>query len=156
MAAGQEISQHIPYLRRFARALTGSQAQGDACVAAALEAIMKNPESFRAGPNARIALYRVFVETWEARAGGLETPSENLTPDERGARERLGALSMRPRVAFLLSALEGFAPADIAAILGAPREEAEHLLETAAREIADQLRTDVLVIEDEPLNSVIA
>ena len=36
------------YLRRFARALEGAQAGGDAFVAATLEALIEDPSSFRA------------------------------------------------------------------------------------------------------------
>ncbi len=150
MAGGQEISPFIPYLRRFARALTGSQSDGDSCVLAALEAISADPDVFRAGPNSRAALYRAFLAAWEAREGGTGPDPSGFTPDERGARERLDAIASRPRVAFLLSALEGFAAADIAAIMSVPRIEAESLIDKAGRDIAGMLRTDVLIIEDEP------
>ena len=36
MSLGQELSPHLPFLRRYARALTGSQAHGDAFVRATL------------------------------------------------------------------------------------------------------------------------
>src|SRR5919112_6002112 len=44
MSLGQELAPHLPFLRRYARALTGSQAHGDAFVRAALEAIVAEPD----------------------------------------------------------------------------------------------------------------
>ncbi|HWY82022.1 MAG TPA: response regulator, partial [Roseiarcus sp.] len=38
MSISDSIAPHIPFLRRFARALCGTQAAGDAYVAATLEA----------------------------------------------------------------------------------------------------------------------
>ena len=38
MSLGQELAPHLPFLRRYARALTGSQAHGDNFVRATLEA----------------------------------------------------------------------------------------------------------------------
>ena len=43
----QEIAPHLPYLRRYARALTGSQTSGDAHVTACLEAIVAEPVDLR-------------------------------------------------------------------------------------------------------------
>ncbi len=37
MSLAESIAPHLPYLRRFARALTGSQESGDAYVVAVLE-----------------------------------------------------------------------------------------------------------------------
>ena len=50
MTISQAISSHIPYLRRFARALTGSQASGDAYVLATLEAVVADPSGFTKTP----------------------------------------------------------------------------------------------------------
>jgi CheY-like chemotaxis protein len=58
---------------------------------------------------------------------------------------------LRPRIAFLLSALEEFETAAVADTLECSIEEAAFLIDAAGREIAKQIRTDVLIIEDEPL-----
>ena len=47
MSLGQQLAPHLPFLRRYARALTGTQEHGDAFVRATLEAIALD-ESFRA------------------------------------------------------------------------------------------------------------
>ena len=149
MSVSQAISSHIPYLRRFARALSGSQASGDAYVLAALEAIVADPSAFQAGTEVRTALYRVFLKVWGAAP--LQDHAEGAAaPDEAGARRSLDALSLRPRIAFLLSSLEGFEKSEVAKALDCSIEEATSLIDTANKEITDQIRTDVLIIEDEP------
>ena len=42
MSKANAVAQHVPYLRRYARALTGSQTSGDAYVPATLEALVKD------------------------------------------------------------------------------------------------------------------
>src|SRR5665213_3636887 len=42
LTTSQSLGQHLPYLRRYARALSGSQASGDAYVAATLEALVSD------------------------------------------------------------------------------------------------------------------
>ena len=46
MSIAQAIAPHLPYLRRFARALTGTQQGGDAYAVATLEALIADPSSF--------------------------------------------------------------------------------------------------------------
>jgi CheY-like chemotaxis protein len=150
MSISQAISSHIPYLRRFARALTGSQAGGDAYVLATLEAIVADPTSFDAGADVRASLYSLFLKVWGSMPVNAHVDPLDYSPDEQGARRNLDSISLRPRIAFLLSSLEGFETAEVARTLGCPVEEAAALIDVAGKEIADQIRTDVLIIEDEP------
>ncbi len=148
MSVSQEISNHIPYLRRFARALCGSQAGGDAYVLATLETIVTDPNSIRS--NVRTSLYRTFLNVWSASPVNDHVEHVILAPDERGARQTLEAIAPRPRIAFLLSALEGFDTREVAAILEISVASAAALVDSASKEIATQIRTEVLIIEDEP------
>ena len=43
MTLSAAVAPHLPYLRRFARALTGTQASGDRYVAAVLESLIADP-----------------------------------------------------------------------------------------------------------------
>ena len=149
MSVSQVISSHIPYLRRFARALSGSQAGGDAYVLATLEAIVADPTAFRPGSDVRTSLYRVFLKVWSSLPLNEHTDPAG-SADEQGARRNLDAISLRPRIAFLLSSLEGFDTPDVARTLDISPDEAARLIDAAGKEIADQIRTDVLIIEDEP------
>ena len=150
MSVSQEISAHIPYLRRFGRALSGSQGGGDAYVLATLEAIVADPEAFRAGGETRASLYRTFLTLWGSMPVNEHVDPNILSPDERGARRNLDAIPLRPRIAFLLASLEGFDTDQVASILGVTPKDAASLIDQAGKEIANQIRTDVLIIEDEP------
>lgn len=150
MSVSQAISAQVPYLRRFARALTGNQQGGDAYVLAALEAIVAEPSSLKDGPELRSSLYRVFLKVWSSMPVNAQTDRSGTASEEAGVRRNLDAISLQPRVAFLLSALEGFSHSEIASALGVPDGQVAELIEKAGTEIADQIRTDVLIIEDEP------
>jgi CheY-like chemotaxis protein/DNA-directed RNA polymerase specialized sigma24 family protein len=150
MSISQAISSHIPYLRRFARALTGTQAGGDAYVLATLEALVADPESLKADDGVRTALYRLFLDVWGSMPVNEHVDQIEFSGDEGGARRNLEAITLRPRVAFLLSSLEGFDTAEVARTLDCTEAEAAGLIDAAGKEIANQIRTDVLIIEDEP------
>jgi CheY-like chemotaxis protein/DNA-directed RNA polymerase specialized sigma24 family protein len=150
MPISQAISSHIPYLRRFARALTGTQAGGDAYVLATLEAIVADPAEFSKCADPRTALYRLFLKVWGTVPVNDHVDQASFTGDEAGAHRNLEAITLRPRIAFLLSSLEGFDTAEVAGALDCTVEEAASLIDAAGNEIADQICTDVLIIEDEP------
>jgi CheY-like chemotaxis protein/DNA-directed RNA polymerase specialized sigma24 family protein len=146
MSIAREIASHLPYLRRYARALTGSQQSGDAYVAATLEAVVADPSVFPRELPGRIAVYKLFVQMWSA------ANQPERMPIDRGAVEmNLDALTPLPRQAFLLRTVEGFSIDDVALILNRRPIEAMQLVEQAGREIAEQVATSVLIIEDEPI-----
>src|ERR1700730_9804713 len=152
MSMSQAISSHIPYLRRFSRALTGSQSGGDAYVLATLEAIVADPHIFspETDMNVRAALYRAFLKVWGSMpVNGYVAGA--VAVDEIGVRRNLEAITLRPRIAFLLRALEEFDTTAVAETLDCSIEEAASLIDAAGKEIANQIRTDVLIVEDELL-----
>ena len=142
------LAPHLPYVRRYARALTGDQATGDNYVRVALEALAAGETSLDANLTPRVALYRVFHAIWCSTGAQLETPDEEAVDD---TAHRLMRIAPRSRQAFLLTALEGFTPSEAAQILDADFEEVEHLIGVAQQEIDAELATDVLIIEDEPV-----
>jgi DNA-directed RNA polymerase specialized sigma24 family protein/CheY-like chemotaxis protein len=148
MKASQIIAQHLPYLRRYARALAGSQQAGDAYVAATLEALIEDAASVCASEAPRIALYCAFSKIWNsAQVSGDADPLDRTLPPE----QRLAAITPLPRQAFLLVALEEFTDAEAAQVLDVDVETFRSLVDEAGREIASEIATDVLVIEDESL-----
>ncbi|WOJ91517.1 response regulator [Methylocapsa polymorpha] len=151
MSTSQAISSHIPYLRRFARALTGSQASGDAYVVAALEAIVADPAHFDVGADARTALYRLFIHVWMSMPLNVHVDEIGFPYDELSAQRDLDAIALRPRIAFLLSSLEAFETTEVARTLECSVAEAAALIDAAGKEIGKQIRTDVLIIEDEAI-----
>lgn len=148
MSISKEIYTHLPYLRRFARALVGTREGGDAHVLATLQAIVAEPQKLEARDDLRISLYKQFLASW---AAGAVADPEPAAQEEDDARRRLDAIPLMPRVAFLLHALEGFDLEQVGDTLGVSEQAAADLIEAANAEIAGQLATEVLIIEDEPL-----
>lgn len=74
MSLSTTISPHLPYLRRFSRAVSGSQQSGDALVAAVLEAIIADVSIFPKATSDRIALYKVFASLFTSVA--IRVPQE--------------------------------------------------------------------------------
>ncbi|MFI5013559.1 MAG: response regulator [Hyphomicrobiales bacterium] len=151
MSIADTIAPHIPYLRRFARALSGTQAGGDAYALATLETIVADPQELDLGFDVRAGLYRIFLALWGSVPLNVETHAEPKSGLAEVADRSLEAITPRPRVAFLLSALEGFDKERVAYALGCCAQEASELIDEAAREIAARIATGVLIIEDEPV-----
>ena len=148
MSLAHAIAPHLPYLRRYARALTGTQGVGDKYVAAALEAIVADPGVYDASLSARVAIYKVFSRIWNSLPlNGRAEPRDIFDPADR----RIEAITPLPRQAFLLTAVEGFDLDDAAEILNVGRSDVGDLVDEAGRQISEQVVTDVLVIEDEPV-----
>lgn len=148
MNISREIAPHLPYLRRFARALCGSQKSGDAYVVATLEALVADIDSFPSNMSAKVGLYHLFMRSWSSIALNVEDRPE----DEISAAQRnVSLLTPRSRQAFLLRTVEGFSTEDVADIMSVSPEEVEALIAQAGREIAERVATDVLIIEDEAL-----
>jgi CheY-like chemotaxis protein len=157
MDLAASISPHLPYLRRFSRALTGTQQAGDAYVAALLEALIADPNSIDASPEIRVSLYRMFCRLWESIPLNLKaTPggSETIANPPRWAamaQHRLATIPPRAREAFLLMAIEGFSTKNIATILERDEAAVATLIDEAAKAIVEQVATNVMIIEDEPI-----
>lgn len=151
MSLGQQLAPHLPFLRRYARALTGSQPQGDSYVKAALEAIVEAPDQFPRDVDPRLGLYRTFQVIWTSANPDERPIALGGDANEDIARARLGQMTPLPRQALLLTAMEGFTPEDAAYLIDTTPEEVEALVSDALAEIERQTRSKVLIIEDEPL-----
>jgi DNA-directed RNA polymerase specialized sigma24 family protein len=158
MSKAHAVAQHLPYLRRYARALTGSQASGDAYVAATLEALVKDPDLLESSYPPRVTLFRLFSTIWnslsvnetsvnEASVNETIDPSISLVAPER----HLSRITAKPRQAFLLISVEGFPEEHAARILDVDVPALRRLLDESSRQLAAQIATDVLIIEDEAL-----
>jgi len=148
MPIAQEIARHLPYLRRFARALSGSQKSGDAYVASTLRALVADSSALPAEHGVRIGLYRLFTALWTSIPLNV-IPA--VDPDILPGQHNLDLLTPRSRQAFLLHTVEGFSLPQVAIILDTDEHAVGELLGTAGREIAQQMATDVLIVEDEPV-----
>ncbi len=154
MSLGQQLAPHLPFLRRYSRALTGSQSEGDQYVRAALEAIVAAPEEFPREVDPRLGLYRTFQAIWgSTHADNRAEPADNDTggDHEAIARARLARIAPLSRQALLLTAMEGFTVEDTAYLIGSSVDEVDDLVADALAEIDRQTRVRVLIIEDEPI-----
>jgi len=149
MSITESLAPHLPYLRRYARALTGSQSSGDAYVRAALTALLAGKSELAAELPPRVAIYRLFHVIWAGSAEHLEDPQPPAT--DINPEERLRALSAADRAALLLTAVEGFSLSEAGQILGEDSETVERSIVEAQRAIEKQLASRVLIIEDESI-----
>ncbi|PZU60312.1 MAG: response regulator [Sphingobium sp.] len=150
MSLGQQLHPHLPFLRRYARALTGDQAHGDAYVRATLEAIVAAPEEFPRDVDPRLGLYRTFHAIWSSSHID-DVPGIPAAGRESIAQARLARITPLSRQALLLTAMEGFTTEDAAYLVDVDTGTLERLVEEAVREIEAQTRAKVLIIEDEPI-----
>jgi DNA-directed RNA polymerase specialized sigma24 family protein len=150
MKLAANIAPHLPFLRRFSRALTGSQNSGDAYVAALLEALIADPSKFDVEPSIRISLYRTYCRLWESVSLNLRNPDDGGSW-EATAQRQLANIAPHAREAFLLMAIEGFNKQEIGIILSKKPAEVDSLLDEASKTIVNQVATDVMIIEDEPI-----
>ena len=150
MSLSTRIAPHLPYLRRFSRAVTGSQTSGDAYVAATLEALIADISLFPEASSDRIALYKLFSALFSSSAGSVPEPSSSFAWEKRAAAN-LANLAPLPRQAFLLVAVEGFSHSQAAEILSISDDEFAALLDQASTDISRQVATEIMIIEDEPL-----
>jgi DNA-directed RNA polymerase specialized sigma24 family protein/CheY-like chemotaxis protein len=146
LLSSQAVVQHLPFLRRYARALTGSQGSGDAYVAATLESLIASSKIFESNPDPKVALFRLFTKIWSSVPlnDKADSAESNLASEQH-----LAQITPRPRQAFLLLALEGFSEEDAAQILDCDLPTLRGLVEESGRELAAEIATDVLIIEDE-------
>lgn len=156
MKSGHDLSEaivaNVKYLRRYARALLGSQKSGDMYVRLCLETILNQPSVISAEGDVHVQLFKLFHDVWKmtpGATGGAETGAEE-SPD-RSIQARLDALPPTERQVLLLTVLEKFSTSDVAAILGLAETEVVDLLRDAWDSVKKQLSTSILVIEDEPV-----
>ena len=151
MTVAEKVAAHLPYLRRFARAVTGSQKSGDAYVVSTLEAMLADSSIFPDNLAPRVALYRTFLKILNSIDWNTDKVRDTAPQGLEAARRNLESLAPPARQAFLLLAMEEFSPQDAALVMDIDATELRRLIDDAGREIARQLATDVVIIEDEPL-----
>ncbi|WP_417526003.1 response regulator [Marinovum sp.] len=145
-----QIATELPYLRRYARALTGNQQTGDHYAAATLEALLTDDSVLEGAQHPKVALFRTFHGIWASSGSPVEEIDEDSSPEAR-AQWRLSGLTANTREALLLHSIEGFSIPDIACILDVSEEEAAELVVIARNEMSGVIRGRILVIEDEAI-----
>ncbi len=146
---GGTIGQELPYLRRYARALTGSQHSGDAFAIATLEAILADRSIFKEGMAPRTALFRAFHAIWSS--AGAPVAEHGADTLEQRAQVHLRALTRNTREALLLRTIEDMSFEQIGQVMDSSAAEAEELVQIALREMEDSVLGTVMIIEDETI-----
>ena len=149
MSVSHDIVRLLPYLRRYARALTGSQSTGDEYVRLCLEAILAEPARIKSAADLRVELFAVFHDAWDIVDSAI--PEAEGGPEETGINRQLAALPSIERQVLLLIALERFSTAETARILDLEEADVIRKLDLARQELRRQATTKVLIIEDEPV-----
>lgn len=125
----------LPYGRRYARALTGSQPEGDLLVAESLRGL--SAQRLKEG-------FTPLYQLYEAISGLFSRKGFAAEYDVAG-------LSVAQRQLLLLITLEEV-PVEMAArITGVSTKQAEQELEDAQGRLHKNVQTSVLIIEDEPI-----
>ena len=130
----EDLLRALPYARRYARALTGSQARGDGLVADSLREMLAEAVG---RPDARHALYERVTRRFDT--GVIPTS------------EQAGSLNGKQRQLLLLTSLEEVALENAASIVALGFDEARQLLDAARARLRGAAATDVLIIEDDPI-----
>ncbi|MGC1260271.1 MAG: response regulator [Jannaschia helgolandensis] len=142
------IASELPYLRRYTRALTGSQSSGDKYAIATLEAILQDRSIFAADVRVRVGLYKCFHAIWSSTGAPIAEAGSGVIGR---AQSLLQALGTNTREALLLSTVEEFSIDEIAAVMDIERDEVRHLIATARSDMEASISGRVMVIEDEPI-----
>ena len=143
MSFRQQLASQLPYLRRYARALTGSQSLGDAAVRETLEALLEAPDEWDETAPVKTELFRTFHRIWN---------SEMIAPlESRGRSGVIAEFPVKRRQSLLLSTVEGFSVNDVAAILDIGEDDVSQHVQAARSAIEDALVARVLIIEDESI-----
>lgn len=139
MSLKAALGPELPFLRRHARALTGSQTLGDAAVREMLEALLIAPHEFDNEKPPRAELYRVFHRLCK----GINTVGH-----ESGV---ISSLPLHARQSLLLTAIEGFSVQEAANILESDVERVTAEIANARQSISEILQAKVMIIEDEAI-----
>lgn len=143
MSFRQQLASQLPYLRRYARALTGSQTLGDAAVRETLEALLEAPDEWDETAPVKTELFRTFHRIWN---------SDMIAPlESRGRSGVIAEFPIKRRQSLLLSTVEGFKEDEVAKILGISESDVNNHVVAARSAIEDALSARVLIIEDESI-----
>lgn len=143
-----QLRIELPYLRRYARALTGTQTAGDDLAYETLQTILEDRSSLNPEAVLRVAIFQIFHQKWQAFEGVPESLDAGV---HQQAQVRLSKLARDSREALLLSTIEEFTPRQVAVILETEVEAVESLLNQAKRDMQDANAGSILIIEDEPI-----
>ena len=142
----RELSRHlrtnVAGLRRFVGIFTGNHRFANLCVVRLIDEVAAEPGVVSLASTPRIGLFRLLLcilNEFSEAAAFVDNGRDILCPD------------YLVRQAYLLSAIEGFSPKDIAEILDLTVECVDQMSAQFAQTELTAPQAQILVIEDEPL-----
>lgn len=144
----RELNEHLPSLRRYARALTGSVDQGDDLVTRCVEAAVMAPQSFGIPMKTPAPLYALLHALFDKEGEGK--PLKTQHPIER-------VLARRPetdRRLYLLVALEELTVDEAAKVVNLGTREALSRLVKIREFLRQAMTARVMVVEDNAIAAV--
>ena len=153
MALSDVMVHQIPYLRRYARILTGSQKLGDGLVRELLEAALVDADLRASLGESRVGLFKAFSRIYRSMGDALSIDEVERNDEQKTVANRLHRATPQARQALLLQAIEDFTPDEIADILGSDLADVSAMIGDALGAVEEAGRADILIIEDEPLIS---
>ena len=142
------VGENLPFLRRYARALTGSQETGDTYASATLEALIEDASIFDDSVSPRAALFRAFHLIWSSAGSPVSDADDAMS---RRAQGHMARLTPNSREALLLYTIEEFRIDEIATIMQVSEADARDLVDRARGEMEDSVTGRILIIEDEAI-----
>lgn len=151
MSLGQTIAPHLPLLRRYGRAISGSQKVGDRWVNQMLQSLIQDNSRFDTTQDSRVESFRLLHDQIQLSGSEIEGDFDSVSDLSGIADARLRRIPSLARQALLLSALEDFDERQVARITGKSADEVRSLIDAATKELDEQIRARILIIEDEPI-----
>lgn len=142
------VGSNLPYLRRYARALTGSQQTGDRYAAATLEAILEDTVALTGQSSPKVSLFHAFHLVWSSSGAPVGDADSSLSAR---AQEHMANLTSNTREALLLHSIEGLTHNEIGEVLDISATEVVDLVSVAMREMQTSIEGKVMIIEDEAI-----
>lgn len=142
------VAQSLPFLRRYARALTGSQKAGDQYTIATLDILLRDRSPAEGAASVKEGLFQCFHAIWVSSGRQFASDESGLA---RRAQDHLAKLTVNSREVLLLNTIEEFGTDAIARIIGADEDEVQDLLDIAIDDIAASSAGKIMIIEDEPI-----
>lgn len=149
----RQLQSHLPYLRRYARALTGATGRGDDLVTRCVEVAMMAPSRFGLDHDSRVPLYALLNLLFDedGAEGPMEGGGGRPVPSPHPIERALSRLPEGERRVYLLVALEDLSPTEVGQVLHVTPAEAVQRLTTARNAVRNALTQRVLVVEDNPI-----
>jgi CheY-like chemotaxis protein len=138
----EQIAMYLPLMRRYSRALLGSQSAVDSYVGAVLDAIIRRRELLSESYDVRLGLFKVLHDFLEQF--GLSPPPDDLASSKVRA---LHSLPLITREAFLLMAVEGFEESEVARILGVDIQTVRDEITKLGLALEPEIATRVLILD---------